>query len=183
MIAKENITSEEIQDNLMEFVSHTPAIPVNQISIIAQAFSNIISNALGLGNTAIQGKFQRDIEIIKEAEEMYGTTLNSALKYLESRNLVKNEQRKICFQFYEDFCTDMTAKQKIKFMILEHEQEIKRVIVIGAVCVVVASIFTIGVCYCTHTRQANETIRALANSKHYQKTQRAAMKYASKKKM
>ena len=74
MIAKENITSEEIQDNLMEFVSHSPAIPVNQISIIAQAFSNIVSSSLGLGNTIIQGKFQRDIEIIKKAEEMYGTT-------------------------------------------------------------------------------------------------------------
>lgn len=183
MIAKENITSEEIQDNLMEFVSHSPAIPVNQISIIAQAFSNIISSSLGLGNTVIQGKFQRDIEIIKKAEEMYGTTLNSALKYLESRNLLKNEQKKICFQFYESFCTDMTAKQKIKFMILEHEQEIKKVIVFGAVCIAVASIVTIGVCYCTHTVQANETIRAFANSKHYQKTQRAAMKYASKKKM
>lgn len=183
MTSNENITSEEIQNNLMEFVSHTPAIPANRMSIIAQAFSNIISNALGLGNTAIQGKFQRDIEIIKEAEEMYGTTLNSALKYLESRNLVKNEQRKICFQFYESFCTDMTAKQKIKFMVLEHEQEIKRVIVIGAVCAFIVSVVTIGACYCTHTAQANETIRALANSKHYQKTQRAAMKYASKKKM
>lgn len=156
-------------------------IPLDTASIVSRSISNIITGALSLGTGVVQTKMMKDVEIVKSFERTYGITINAVLKYLCDQKLIEKEHQKQCFQFYEKYCSDMTAKEKIEFMSMENQFSMKKQIIGAIKAFGSLAIMSIGAFATAKVLGDTSIQKTRDNSKYYQKTERMRIKYDHKK--
>lgn len=93
-----------------------PSVPQNMVGEIASMVSNVILASLHLGGSVVQINAQKKLATLNTLSKTYKISLDTILKHLEEEHLLANEQKACCFRFYQEYCTDMTASEKKKFM-------------------------------------------------------------------
>lgn len=115
---------EDLTNSLTGYLINNPSVPQNKVSEIASMLSNVIQASLHLGGSVIQLNAQKQLNVLNELSKAYKFSLDSVLKHLEEEHLLANEQKACCFQFYQEYCTDMTASEKKKFMNQQNKYEL-----------------------------------------------------------
>lgn len=118
---QENLTS-----SITKYLMNKPSVPQNKTDEIASMFSNVILASLKLGGSVVQMKAQKQLDILNTISRDYKISLNSILKYLEKQRLLENEQKALCSEFYQTYCTNMTTPERMKFMAQQNKYELTK---------------------------------------------------------
>ena len=101
-----------------------PSVPQGIVGEIASMLSNVVLASLHLGGSVVQLNAQKQLATLNTLSRTYKISLGNILKHLEDEQLLANEQKKLCFEFYRDYCTNMTAPEKIKFMAQQNQHDL-----------------------------------------------------------
>ena len=106
----------DLANSLTDYLMNKPSVPQGEVGEITSMLSNVVLASLHLGGSVIQLNAQKQLNVLNALSKTYKFSLDSILKHLEEEHLLANEQKAYCFQFYQEYCTDMTASEKKKFM-------------------------------------------------------------------
>lgn len=106
----------DLANSLTDYLMNKPSVPQGEVGEITSMLSNVVLASLHLGGSVIQLNAQKQLNVLNALSKTYEFSLDSILKHLEEEHLLANEQKAYCFQFYQEYCTDMTASEKKKFM-------------------------------------------------------------------
>lgn len=129
--------SQKVSDSLFQYLAQSTGMSLQSVQMVADVATSVVTGALGLGETAIKAKAEKNIKNFNILSQIYGFTFGNLLQFLEQNKLLATEQMKTTYDFYKTFCMDLPAEEKMEALDMMQKHDFRmRVLDICENCVV-----------------------------------------------